>query len=192
MKRRLFIVDPQNGFMDDGTLPVQGSLAKMAALAQYLHDTDLSYYDKIYVSLDWHPINHCSFAEQGGPWPPHCVGYTADALVTDSVLEELKRWMQAGKVEFIRKGEQVEVDEYSALDNEAVAAHMAYELRQADHLDVCGVVGTVCVQNTLKGLIEKATYADKVTALTAYIAQFDADAEKEFVKWCEENKIKVE
>ena len=33
MKRRLFIVDPQNGFMDDGTLPVQGSLAKMAALA---------------------------------------------------------------------------------------------------------------------------------------------------------------
>jgi len=173
-------------------LPVKGSLDKMAALAQYLHDTDLDYYDKIYVSLDWHPINHCSFVEQGGPWPSHCVGYTPDALVTDSVLSELKRWMQADKVEFIRKGEQVERDEYSALDNEAVAAHLAYELRKADHLDVCGVVGTVCVQNTLKGLIEKATSADKVTALSAYIAQFDTDSEKEFVTWCEENGIAVE
>jgi nicotinamidase/pyrazinamidase len=189
MKRRFFIVDPQNGFMDNGTLPVQGSLDRMAALAQYLHDTDLGYYDKIYVSLDWHPINHCSFAEQGGPWPSHCVGYTMDALVTDSVLEELKRWMQAGKVEFIRKGEHVEFDEYSALDNEAVAAHLAYELRQADRLDVCGVVGTVCVQNTLKGLVEKAIDADKITVLTAYTAQFDADAEKEFVKWCADNGI---
>ncbi|MBR5068592.1 MAG: isochorismatase family protein [Bacteroidales bacterium] len=191
MKRRLFIVDPQNGFMDDGTLPVKGSLDKMAALAKYLHDIELEYYDKIYISLDWHPINHCSFSEQGGPWPSHCVGYTADALVTDSVLNELKRWMQAGKVEYIRKGEQVERDEYSALDNENVAAHLAYELRKADHLDVCGVVGTVCVQNTLKGLIEKATSAEKITALTAYIAQFDTDSEKAFVKWCEENGIAV-
>ena len=175
--------------MDNGTLPVQGSLDRMAALAQYLHDTDLADYDKIYVSLDWHPINHCSFAEQGGPWPSHCVGYTTDALVTDSVLDELKRWMRAGKVEFIRKGEHVEFDEYSALDNEAVAAHLAYELRQADRLDVCGVVGTVCVQNTLKGLVEKAIDADKITVLTAYTAQFDADAEKEFVKWCTDNGI---
>lgn len=191
MKRRLFIVDPQNGFMDNGTLPVQGALDKMAALAQYLHDTSLDYYDKLYVSMDWHPINHCSFSEQGGPWPSHCVGYTADALVTDSVLDELKRWMAASKVEFIRKGEHVEYDEYSALDNEATAAHLAYELRQVDHLDVCGVVGTVCVQNTLKGLVEKAIDADKVTALTAYIAQFDADSEKEFVKWCAANGIKT-
>ena len=175
--------------MDNGTLPVQGALARMAALATYLRETDLAYYDKIYVSLDWHPINHCSFAEQGGPWPPHCVGYTADALVTDSVLDELKRWMLAGKVEFIRKGEDVEQDEYSALDNEAVAAHLAYELRRADRLDVCGVVGTVCVQNTLKGLIEKAIDADKITVLTAFTAQFDAEAEKEFVKWCTENGL---
>ncbi len=186
MKRRLFIVDPQNGFMDNGTLPVKGALDKMAALADYLHVTDLDYYDKIYVSLDWHPINHCSFAEQGGPWPSHCVGYTADALVTDSVLNELKRWMTAGKVEFIRKGEHAEYDEYSALDNENTAAHLAYELRQADHLDVCGVVGTVCVQNTLKGLVEKAIDADNVSALTEYIAQFDVDSEKEFLKWCAE------
>ena len=27
----------------------------------------------ILTTRDWHPPNHCSFAEQGGPYPTHCV-----------------------------------------------------------------------------------------------------------------------
>jgi len=27
----------------------------------------------IVATRDWHPENHCSFHDQGGPWPPHCV-----------------------------------------------------------------------------------------------------------------------
>jgi nicotinamidase-related amidase len=27
----------------------------------------------IVATRDWHPENHCSFKEQGGPWPSHCV-----------------------------------------------------------------------------------------------------------------------
>ena len=30
---------------------------------------------------DHHPANHCSFQEQGGPWPPHCVQGTHGADV---------------------------------------------------------------------------------------------------------------
>jgi nicotinamidase/pyrazinamidase len=33
------------------------------------HDAGLP----IVFSRDWHPEAHCSFEEQGGPWPPHCV-----------------------------------------------------------------------------------------------------------------------
>ena len=36
MERNLFIVDPQNGFMDTGSLPVAGSQARMDSLASYL------------------------------------------------------------------------------------------------------------------------------------------------------------
>lgn len=27
----------------------------------------------ILATRDWHPLNHCSFSEQGGPHPTHCV-----------------------------------------------------------------------------------------------------------------------
>lgn len=187
MERRLFIVDPQNGFMDQGSLPVAGSQVRMDALAAYMNNLSLDYYQKVYVSLDWHPINHCSFAEQGGPWPEHCVAFTSGALVTEPLMTELLRWMKADKLEFILKGQSVDKDEYSALDNDAVAAQLKQELATTDILDVCGVVGTVCVQNTICGLINKAIDACKINILPDYIAQFDDASEKQFLQWCEEN-----
>jgi nicotinamidase/pyrazinamidase len=33
----------------------------------------------IFYTRDWHPRNHMSFREQGGPWPPHCVQGTQGA-----------------------------------------------------------------------------------------------------------------
>ena len=33
----------------------------------------------VFASRDWHPGRHCSFREQGGPWPPHCVQGTEGA-----------------------------------------------------------------------------------------------------------------
>ncbi|MCS3902814.1 nicotinamidase/pyrazinamidase [Methylohalomonas lacus] len=33
----------------------------------------------IYATRDWHPQKHCSFVEQGGPWPPHCIADSAGA-----------------------------------------------------------------------------------------------------------------
>lgn len=185
MERKLFIVDPQNGFMDHGTLPVAGSQTKMEALAKYLNTLDTDYYDQILVSLDWHPVNHCSFAEYGGPWPSHCVAFTDDALVTEPLLAELLRWQRADKLVYITKGEKKEVEEYSSLDDEANAALIKEALANTDTLDVCGVVGTVCVQNTINGLIEKAIPKEKICILPEYIAQFDAAAEAEFIAWWE-------
>lgn len=186
MKRKLFIVDPQNGFMDNGSLPVAGSQARMEALAEYLKSLDTDYYEKIYVSLDWHPVNHFSFFAQGGPWPEHCVAYTTGALVTEPLLTELLRWLNEDKVEYINKGTDKNVEEYSALDNPATAAHLKAELADTDVLDVCGVVGTICVQNTIKGLIEKAIDAKKINVLPNYVAQFDEKSETEFIAWCKE------
>ena len=40
----------------------------------------------IYMTRDWHPPNHCSFKEYGGPWPPHCVAESRGAAFS----EELK------------------------------------------------------------------------------------------------------
>lgn len=182
MNRKLFIVDPQNGFMDDGSLPVAGSHARMEALGQYLDSLPLDYYTHITVSLDWHPLTHCSFTEQGGPWPEHCVAYTEGALVTPEVMQPLLRWMKADKVDFITKGKVKEIEEYSALDNDDNAASIRQTQSDTDMLDVCGVVGTVCVQNTLQGLLDREVLpAHQIRVLPAYTAQFDQAGEASFL-----------
>ena len=33
----------------------------------------------VFASRNWHPPDHCSFVDQGGPWPPHCVAGTPGA-----------------------------------------------------------------------------------------------------------------
>lgn len=192
MNRKLFIVDPQNGFMDDGTLPVEGSHARMEALGKYLDSLSLDYYDHITVSLDWHPLTHCSFAEQGGPWPQHCVAFTEDALVTPEVMQPLLRWMKADKVDFITKGRDKDTEEYSALDNDANAESIRSTQADTDALDVCGVVGTVCVQNTLKGLLHRgAITPERIFALQAYTAQFDEAGEESFLSWVRNEGMNV-
>lgn len=183
--KKLFIVDPQNGFMDTGSLPVQGAQERMDALAEYLKALPLDSYEKIYVSLDWHPANHSSFSEYGGIWPEHCVAFTTGALVTEPLQSELMRWMKAEKVVFITKGTEQAVEEYSSLDNPKTAAFLREDLMDTAELDVCGVVGTVCVQNTLKGLAEKAIDASRVKILPEYIAQFSEEDEAQFLEWFE-------
>lgn len=192
MNRKLFIVDPQNGFMDDGSLPVAGSHKRMEALGQFLDSLPLDYYDHITVSLDWHPLTHCSFAAQGGPWPEHCVAFTVGALVTPEVMQPLLRWMKADKVDFITKGRDRETEEYSALDNEDNAGRIRKTQSDTDMLDVCGVVGTVCVQNTLKGFLEHEVMpAEKIQVLPAYTAQFDEAGEESFLAWVREQGMTV-
>lgn len=187
MNRKLFIVDPQNGFMDDGSLPVTGSHARMEALGRYLDSLPLDHYTHITVSLDWHPLTHCSFAEQGGPWPQHCVAFTEDALVTPEVMQPLLRWMKAEKVDFITKGKERDVEEYSALDNEQNAQSIRTMQSDTDVLDVCGVVGTVCVKNTLLGMLEREVIAaDSVCVLPEFIAQFDEASEQSFLQWAKD------
>ena len=46
-------------------------------------------YNKIVVTQDFHPANHCSFVEQGGVFPPHCVQNTEGVNVYPKLQEVL-------------------------------------------------------------------------------------------------------
>jgi len=39
----------------------------------------------IFVTRDWHPVNHCSFQMRGGMWPPHCIAGTQGAAFPASL-----------------------------------------------------------------------------------------------------------
>lgn len=79
MDKILLIVDPQVDFIS-GSLAVEGAKEKMDALASALQNGEIDC-DYVMVTKDFHPSNHCSFKENGGQWPPHCVKGTAGSCI---------------------------------------------------------------------------------------------------------------
>lgn len=74
----LIVVDVQRDFLPGGALPVPEGDAVIAPLNAYLAAFAARGLP-IFLTRDWHPPNHCSFHEQGGPWPMHCVQDTMGA-----------------------------------------------------------------------------------------------------------------
>ncbi len=72
----LVIVDVQNDFTPGGALAVPDGDA-IAPRLRELAEGDR--FDLVVATRDWHPPDHASFREQGGPWPPHCVQGTEGA-----------------------------------------------------------------------------------------------------------------
>lgn len=77
MNKILVLVDCQNDFID-GSLGV-GYNKWQKAYAVIEDAIKNGNYDKIVTTKDWHPASHCSFKENGGPWPAHCLASTEGA-----------------------------------------------------------------------------------------------------------------
>jgi len=74
----LLIVDVQNDFLPGGALGVPEGDAVVAPLnARIARFTNAGL--PVIATRDWHPVDHCSFQPQGGPWPSHCVAETTGA-----------------------------------------------------------------------------------------------------------------
>lgn len=80
----LIIVDVQYDFLPGGALAVPESDQILPVLNKYIE-----IFEKrglpIYMTRDWHPVNHCSFKEYGGPWPSHCVVDTRGAAFAEDL-----------------------------------------------------------------------------------------------------------
>jgi len=68
----LVVVDVQNDFCPGGALPVTDGDKVVPVLNEYIEKFRKAHAPIIFTR-DWHPLDHSSFKEQGGPWPPHCV-----------------------------------------------------------------------------------------------------------------------
>lgn len=74
----LLVVDVQNDFCPGGALAVEGGDQVVPELNSWI-DRFVREGRPIAYTRDWHPPGHCSFREQGGPWPIHCVQDTYGA-----------------------------------------------------------------------------------------------------------------
>jgi len=68
----LIIVDMQNDYCSDGSVPVAGAAALVKTLSD-LSRRVMSRGRRVQVTQDWHTDKHLSFSENGGTWPQHCV-----------------------------------------------------------------------------------------------------------------------
>lgn len=135
----LLIVDMQYDFLPGGSLGVpKGNevLGPINALIRLFRERGLP----VYASRDWHPQDHVSFADRGGPWPPHCVAGTRGAAFS----EELALPPDAVVV---TKADTADVDAYSAFNGTGLAARL--RAGGIERVVVCGLATDYCVLNTV-------------------------------------------
>ncbi len=68
----LLLIDPQNDFFPGGAMGMPESNNLIPVINAYIKHFSRQGWP-ILATRDWHSPNHCSFAEQGGPHPTHCV-----------------------------------------------------------------------------------------------------------------------
>jgi nicotinamidase/pyrazinamidase len=96
-------------------------------------------FDLVVATRDWHPPDHGSFVEQGGPWPVHCVRDTEGA--------QLHPALQQQHVDVvIDKGTDPDTEGYSGFDGTTLAELL--EERGIDRVTVVGLATDYCVKNT--------------------------------------------
>jgi len=141
----LIVTDPQHDFLPGGALAVaegERIFAPLNALSPR--------FARVYATRDWHPADHSSYEQHGGPWPVHCVANTHGAAFDPR--------LDLGKVDVVvDKGTDRETDGYSGF----AATILADDLRAhgVHRVFVVGLATDYCV---------------KATALDAKAAGFDA------------------
>ncbi len=74
----LILVDVQYDFLPGGSLAVTDGDAIIDPLNRQIARFEADGLPVV-ATRDWHPADHISFAQRGGPWPPHCVRGTHGA-----------------------------------------------------------------------------------------------------------------
>jgi nicotinamidase/pyrazinamidase len=139
----LIVVDIQNDFLPGGALGIDDAQEIIPALLTYIqkfHARGLP----IFLTRDWHPPAHCSFRNQGGPWPTHCVAGTAGSLPPPN-------FETPTSAVIIYKAIDLDREAYSAFQQTALNRHLqALGIRR---LFIGGLATDYCVLNTVKDAI---------------------------------------
>ncbi|MEX2474152.1 nicotinamidase [Marinobacter sp.] len=132
-------VDVQNDFCPGGALGVEGGDAVVAVLNDWLEGAARQGALPV-ASRDWHPVAHCSFEAQGGPWPEHCVQDTDGA----AFHRDLR--LPPGTVR-VSKGTAFDRDAYSAFDDTGLESFL--KSRGIQRVWIGGLACDVCVRATV-------------------------------------------
>ena len=171
--RMLIIVDPQIDFTT-GSLATQKGPEAMDRLAQAIDNGVLDKYTWVIVTQDAHPTNHCSFVENGGVFPAHCVDGTEGMNVYPPLMKALED-SNFGNYHLLTKGNLADKEEFSIFQNAKSGRKLTNTITEEEKfvgIDICGIATDYCVYETTKDLM--AIYpAKQIRIVTNCIAAVD-------------------
>jgi nicotinamidase/pyrazinamidase len=130
----LIVVDVQNDFCAGGALEVEDGDAVVEPINAL--SAKLPF---VVATRDWHPPDHHSFAQEGGPWPVHCVRDTPGA--------QLHPELEVSRIDAVVDAGRAPEDEgYSGFER----TDLERLLRQhdVDRVHVAGLALDYCVKAT--------------------------------------------
>lgn len=134
----LIVVDMQNDFIN-GALAVPNADTIIPIVNEYI-----KLFEKnnlmIVFTRDWHPENHCSFKENEGIWPKHCVQNTYGAEFHKDLYMPTNKYI-------ISKAFLPDLEAYSAFEKTELD-----DLLKKNNIDtvfVCGLATDYCVKQTV-------------------------------------------
>ena len=145
----LLVIDCQYGFLDGGKLGVDGSTTMIDNLTKYVNEHGKDY-DFTIATVDWHPTTHCSFKENGGMWPMHCIQHSQGAAIYEPLLMALNE--KSNHFEILTKGVDEDHEEYSIFKNKNSCKRIETLVNTLgiEEIDVVGIALDVCVLSTIK------------------------------------------
>ena len=169
MEKAIVVVDEIYGFLPGGALACGHSEEAVANTKEFIEKHPGV---PVLFICDHHPADHCSFAAQGGPWPPHCVAGTREAGIHDDLLPFVQEELT------FYKGCDPAQEQYSGFDGRNEAGQSLGEVLQLLGTEVVYVVGIAtefCVRNTAEDLL-KAGF--KVTVFEDCLGWVDPEGHK--------------
>jgi len=148
----LVVVDVQNDFCPGGKLAIEDGDAVVAALNPWIKAA-VGQNILVYISRDWHPKRHMSFAPEGGKWPPHCIQDTEGAAFHPNLFVPEEAMV-------VTKGVRLDKDQNSVFDDTGFHAQLRRDGVNA--IIVGGLALDVCVKATVLDALEAGL---KVTLL---------------------------
>ena len=155
-KAALIVVDVQNDFCPGGALGVPGGDRLAALIGEAAAGVGT-----LVATRDRHPSDHCSFVDQGGTWPPHCIAGTPGAELHPSVVGLAFDRIQD-------KGGDPHREAYSGFDGTPLAGWLRQ--RGVERVLVSGIATDYCVRATA---LDAIAAGFDTTVLTDAVAAVD-------------------
>jgi len=150
MTRALLVVDVQNDFiLSSGALPVPEGDIIIPVINKIIGKFPAHIFTK-----DWHPTDHCSFKENGGDWPKHCVEMSIGAELHPEL--DLKKCQSKDTFYWV-KGHFSTQEEYSPFTRQHDGESSFKQFLENNGiiaLYICGLASEFCVKATVLDAIK--------------------------------------